>query len=408
MPYKRGWVMRKVFLLIFIVQVITACNFQSEAKATPSSTHISEPMATSTLPLSSLTPTQTSTLTQEPPPIETSTPHPTSTPTYTPTRTPLPRPFELSVSLSAVPFALPFAVKNDIAFIVEESRFTILNIADLTSPQQLWQSESLGDSVQGIAIYVNYAYLKSDNELLVWSIENLQNPNIVTIVPIPSGIPYLDVEENLLYLVLISLEGSRITTIDLSIPETPIELGTAELNWTKVFFPFTISNNHLFLIDDDYVEIVDISDPVSPVPVTQLSAPTNINSEAEIVGNLLYIGTHTGTFIYDITDIGSPQQVRQYANFQINGINIDGNIAYLFTEICGFEETDDGEITGGCGRLLEIVDFSSPTDPEQIGLLRIGLENCQCFVESVTMQGRLIYFEAAGNLYVLDTTEFVP
>lgn len=398
--------MRFVFLFLFVVLLVTACNFQNESYPDPPSTNPSTPTTLPAQPLPSLTSTREPTITIEPLPSGTATTHPTAIPTDTPTPTSLPRPFELTVSLPAVPYSLPFSLTDEIAFIVDDTHFTILNIAEAANPKLLWQSESLGDSIQGVGMKENHAYIIGDNELMVWSVENLQNPMVIATFPIPSGSPYFDIEENLLYIVTISLEGSQITTIDLSIPDTPIELGTAELNWTKVFFPFTISNNLLFLIDDDYVEIVDISDPVSLEPVAQLSAPTNINSEAEIVNNLLYIGTHTGTFIYDITDIDNPQQVGQYANFQLNDINIDGSIAYLFTEICGFEPSDDGEITGGCGRLLEIVNFSNPAQPEIEGLLHLGIRDNQSYVESVTMHGGLIFFEAGGKLYLLDTSEF--
>lgn len=399
--------MKYIFLFISLFPFLTACNFQTETSTIPSNSNISTPTASATLPPPSFTPAPLSTLTAESPPTETSIPLPTFTPTFIPTRTPLPRPFELTVNLTSVSYPLPFAIVSETAFMIDDNRLAIMNISEPANPREIWQSESLGESVQGIGLNENYAYLISDNELLVLSVENLQNPRVIAAIPAPDGIPYLDFEEKLLYFVSVSTEGSQITTIDLSVPNAPNELGTAGLDWSQVFFPFTISQNHIFLIDNDHLEIVDISDPTLAVPVAQVSVPTNINSQAIVVDKTLYVGTHSGILIFDITNIGRPQPIGQYSNLQLNHISVEDSTGYLFSEVCGFEESDEGEIIGGCGRFIEIINFSTSSQAELEGLLRIGFENCQCFVESVNLYGHLIFFEAGENLYILDTSEFM-
>jgi hypothetical protein len=133
--------------------------------------------------------------------------------------------------------------------------------------------------------------------------------------------------------------------------------------------------------------------------------PTNIGSELKTVDNLLYVGTHSGTYVFDLTDIANPQQVGQYANLQLNHINVDENVAYLFSQLCGWEPTGDGGVSGGCSYIIEVVDFTNLAQPEFEGRLCLTLRTNQECVESTAIQGQLIYFETRDTLYVLDISE---
>jgi hypothetical protein len=84
-------------------------------------------------------------------------------------------------------------------------------------------------------------------------------------------------------------------------------------------------------------------------------------------------------------------------------MEIDGRTAYLFAEICGWEPTDDGGVAGGCGYLLDVVDFSNPASPKLEGVVHLRLDTNQSSVESMTVQGELIYFKTADMLYVMST-----
>ena len=85
-------------------------------------------------------------------------------------------------------------------------------------------------------------------------------------------------------------------------------------------------------------------------------------------------------------------------------MEIDGNTAYLFGQICGWEPTDDGGISGGCGYFMDVVDFSNPVAPKSEGIVHLQLNTNQSSVESMTVQGELIYFKTADTLYVMNTS----
>ncbi|MCB9419912.1 MAG: hypothetical protein H6667_08915 [Ardenticatenaceae bacterium] len=403
-----------LLLLLFTTIFIAGCNFQNEVGATITTTSTpilmspstpqSQTLFTSTPTPSVTSPSRTSTPTPNPPP--------TAMPTASPTTTPLPRPFEISVVLASVPYPLPFATKDGIAFFIQDGQFIISNIADPQNIQIIWESHLLDDGTQGLAVINNHAFLASTNQITVWNIDALSNPRVTATFPNSSGKAIVDVEENLLYLVT-PTNGGQITTIDVSLPDSPSELGTLKLDGledrVRAWFPYLISphlisQQRLFVANDNFIEIVDISDPTLAKPLAQLSAPTNLNAEMHLKDNLLFVGTHFGVYVFDLTDLDAPQQISQYFNSQINHMEIDGNTAYLFGEICGWETTDDGEVTGGCGYFIDVVDFSNPASPKSEGVVHLRLNTNQSSVESMTIQGELIYFKTADTLYVMDTS----
>lgn len=385
---------------------LAACASGEESPPPIQSTSLTVTETTSLRPSTPFPPTITDTPPATPTIRQTLTLSPTALPTSVPTHTPEPTPFDLSVKPFSVPFALPFDLDDQIAFYIQDNRFTISNIENPQNPQNLWQSDFLGDKVQGLGVISNHAYLVNDNNLLVWNIDNILNPIIITNVSVNSGQPYLDADGKRLYLVQISTEGSQITTIDLSTPDSPRELGTANLNWSEVFFPFMISENLLFLATQDYIEIIDISDPGSVVHLAQITVPTNINSEMIMLDKLLLVGTHSGTFIFDLTDTANPQMVEQYSNLPLNHLSLAGNVAYLYSEICGWEPTDDGGVSGACGYLIEMVDFSDLNHPNLRGYINLGFETNQSTVESITLRDNQMFFETADDtLYMLDISK---
>lgn len=399
-----------LLLLPFAILVVAGCKPQGDVEIVTAIT--STPMLTpSPTPQLQTLFTSTATAFITPSPISTSTPSPSPTtlPTSTasPTTTPLPRPFDISVVLTSVPYPLPFATKDGIAFFIQNDRFVISNITDPQNINTIWESQPLSDETQGLAVINNHAFLVSDTHIMVWNLDDLSNPSVITTFPNNSGEAFVDTEENLLYLVA-STNGGQITTVDISLPTSLSELGTLNLNGlregVRAWYPYLISQQRLLLVSDDYIEIIDISDSTLAKPLAQLVVPTNISSEMYIKDNLLFVGTLSGVYVFDLIEHEAHPQIAQYSDLQINHMGIDGNTVYLFTEICGWEPTDDGGVTGGCGYLLDVVDFSNPASPVSEGIVHLLLNTNQSSVESMAVQDELIYFKTVDTLYVMDTS----
>jgi hypothetical protein len=295
-----------ILLLLFTILVAVGCNSEYEAEVIIAIT--STPMSTS-----SSTPRSQIVITSTPPPSatpgQTSIPSPspslTAVPTTSPTAAPLPRPFEISVTLTSVPYPLPFATEDGIAFLIQNDRFFISNIADPHNIKTIWESQPLSDETQGLAVINNYAFLVSANHIEVWDIADLSNPSVAATFPNSGGEALVDTEGNLLYLVM-PTNGGQIITVDISLPTLLSELGRVDLiglrDGSRAWYPYLISQQRLFLVNDDYIEIIDLSDSTLAKPLAQLSVPTNIESEIYIKDNLLFVGTDSGVYVFDLTE----------------------------------------------------------------------------------------------------------
>lgn len=119
---------------------------------------------------------------------------------------------------------------------------------------------------------------------------------------------------------------------------------------------FTITNNHLYMIDQSEMRIADISTPAEPM----LGAQTSIGWGIETIfpyGDMLFIGANNGMYIYDVSTPLAPIQLSNYSHVNsCDPVVTDGQYAYVTLR--------SGNNCNGFTNQLEVIDIGDPSNPE--------------------------------------------
>ncbi len=118
---------------------------------------------------------------------------------------------------------------------------------------------------------------------------------------------------------------------------------------------FTITNDHLFMIDDMEMRIVDITAPPEPM----LGARIQVGWGIETIfpyQDMLFIGANNGMYIYDVTSPLSPVELSNYSHVNsCDPVVTDGKYAYVTLR--------SGNACAGFTNQLEVIDIQDPTAP---------------------------------------------
>lgn len=406
--------MHKIWIAVIITGTFSvACSsqFKSLPDATPTPVAVGQILETNTPTpylLSTATeevPTSTMTATQTPSPTQTNTPPPR--PTLT--KTPLPIPFDGTVNFSLVPHSIPFGYREPVIFTIQDEKLAVFDVTNPFNPLLLWQSDSLGENVAGIAQTNGEIFVRADDTTLIWDVENPEQPNMTAVIPF-AGL--IDIGTQRLYSFQSQPGGWQVTTIDIKNHQSPVVLGATILEGIDTYaWQILPVQENLFIVEDGRISIFDFSDSSAAKLATSFDVPTNINSEIQVANNLLYVMTHSGLFIFDVSNSEHPQQVTEYSNFQIDQGDIREEIAYLFWQICGWEPADDGSVSGGCGRGIDKVDLTNPVQPEHQGIIRLNEAInpdavIPSFIDGFGIFGNLVYLADSNQTYVTDISYF--
>ncbi len=124
---------------------------------------------------------------------------------------------------------------------------------------------------------------------------------------------------------------------------------------------FTISGNYLFTVDASNLKTFNITDEENPVLMSEISLDWGVET-IFATGDLLFLGTRNGVYIFDITDPVSPHYVSLYSHIQsCDPVVVKGNYAYSTLN-------SSGPCMNGVN-LLDIIDISDPVSPFQVNSL---------------------------------------
>lgn|GEM_PF-5833397 len=323
--------------------------------------------------------------------------------TPTPRSTESPEPFEIEVQLGEMPKGTPFSSCNTTVFLIEQGCLTVYDLSNPLTPVRVGQSERLGEDVLGVSVSDSRAYVVVDGDLQIWDVADVSHPNLLSSV-------WVGQQEVLISgsrLFLVQSEGGevrKLSTIDISQPALPQELGETAL---KLPLPhrLIIAGNHLYCLYDGRVDLFDVSDPSLVTLRARLFLPTNIQSQLIEENGHAFIATRSGIWVMNITDPASPIQVGHYSNLPVDhlGVVADHRLA-LLSSICEGEVTEDGQVSYGCGHLIEVVDFSRPGDAKLIGYVHLHLAEADLgYIEEARFLGHYAFLKSnTGFWYVLD------
>lgn len=146
------------------------------------------------------------------------------------------------------------------------------------------------------------------------------------------------------------LDGDDIQTVNVSQEESPVAKGRTEIAWDiETIFPY---KQNLFIGSGSGMHIVDISSPESP---QRISTYQHIRSCDPVVvdDQYAYVTLRSGTTcqgftnqleIIDISDLSSPQLLKTYPMTNPHGLGIDENTLFICDGADGLKAFDASDV----------------------------------------------------------------
>ncbi|MBI2422886.1 MAG: hypothetical protein HYV27_08650 [Candidatus Hydrogenedentes bacterium] len=283
-------------------------------------------------------------------------------------------------NLASGPYTHNLTVAGDYAYLTGNGQggLMVVDITSLTAPTLAGVYRSDADSIMDIVKIGNYAYASSITDgLYVLDVSQPDHP--VTVATENShGSTRLAIRGSNLYIASDRL-GFRV--FDVGVPELPLHIATYSsggdgsglcLRGSFCYFSDTTT----------LLDIVDCSDPSTPLRVGSLGIAGGVGRGPFVDGNIAYIPTSNPDRLY-VVDVSDPQ-----APFMLTAITPTEPLHSVFV--------DNGVAYVGGSTTLFTYDISNPATPSPIGSLAFGDP-----VRGLNLsEGAL--FVSAGNVYVLD------
>jgi len=119
---------------------------------------------------------------------------------------------------------------------------------------------------------------------------------------------------------------------------------------------FTLSGDHLYMLDGGDLQTVDVSSEKNPVAKTRQYVSWDIETIFPHKNNL-FIGSTTGMHIYDVSEPETPVTVSMYQHVvSCDPVVVDDEYAYVTLR--------SGNVCAGTSNQLEIIDIRTLTNPQ--------------------------------------------
>ncbi|VAX29495.1 Alkaline phosphatase [hydrothermal vent metagenome] len=175
--------------------------------------------------------------------------------------------------------------------------------------------------------------------------------------------------------------------VDFSNPTSPVELKKMDFSSsTSEITDIFLSGNYAFVTTAwDGLHIVDITDPAGTAEVG-FYAGVDITESVFVSGNYAYVSeAGSGLYIVDISTPSNPVEVGHFRNDnEVKGTFVSGNYAYV--------------ANGSAG--LIILDISNPSNPVQVGSFFTG-----GFSFNVVVKESYAYIADGSDLYIIDVSD---
>ena len=268
--------------------------------------------------------------------------------------------------------------------------FRVYNISEPTNPTLIVIDRSFNSYAEGIFIhqlpYGTYVFeVGSSDGLGIINVTDIQNPELVSIMPIPLG-DSVEAKGNYMY---IGSHNNGVWVVNVSDPSNP-----HEVVWIQVD-----GRNHGLTIDGDYlygtgcwgrIWIVNISNPEDPIIELPYSS-INADHNPIVVDDYLYVQTYDAygeyVTIYDVSDKKNPVLVYQ------EDLGFGSWIQPL-------DRYGDNYLIWGGSNGLFIVDISNRTNPVVVGSYNIDM-----YTGDAKVLGDVVYALSGGYLYSIDISD---
>jgi hypothetical protein len=268
--------------------------------------------------------------------------------------------------------------------------FKILNISNKLNPQVI-SSYGKGNYVNTIAINTNYAYITTWKGIEILDITDKNNPALAGSYPI-IGAYNIEIFDNKVYVT----SSSTLTILDISNPVQTTFLGSYSITGLSASIGgMKISGTYAYLdVSIGYspsIQIIDISNPTMPICKSSY-VPTSYPKIHTITDNFMYLVVNNSIDIIDVSDKLNPFLV---SSSNVNALSvfsseivIDGSYMYLL------ENNSNGVI-------FEVIDITDKTNLTILGTYNVTTYN----YEGLSIVGSKAYLLGAFNIVELDISD---
>ncbi|MDP8238760.1 MAG: beta-propeller domain-containing protein [Candidatus Hatepunaea meridiana] len=254
------------------------------------------------------------------------------------------------------------------------------------------------DGAYDIAIQGEYAYIATGTTgLQILDVSDLDNHNVVgSWKSLSRDLRSVCISDDIAYMTVGNARGLRV--IDVSNPVRPVQRNYFyEDRWIS---DLCASGDFVYLISDNYLRIVDMSNPRDPEEVgnCQLFRASHLC----VSGDYVYIISNNNEFrIYNVSNPSRPTETGLYEFFngQLYSVYVSGDYAFTgyyshgdrYLLVIDISDCEHPDLVGSCeiegdindfstiddfacltsNRGLYIVDVSNPDAPEVVSLLRM-------------------------------------
>jgi hypothetical protein len=279
--------------------------------------------------------------------------------------------------------AADIAVLGDYAYIA--SGYTGLKILDISDPESINQvgSFDLPRRASGISLIDTLLCVtEGSRNVHILDISEPLEPEVIGIIECENIKSRAVVLDNIVYIPT----SQGIMIYDISNPRDPALAGS----YNQQNISAIQVRDGLAYISGRGLRIIDVSDMENIHEIGSINDPANTTGVI-IDDNLAIVTGNPGFWIIDIEDPANPQQIGTYtSNNSFNCYTVDEEMVY-----CG---------TSGWYGDLEIVDISSPEEPELAGIL----EYSEFHMQSAIKSGEQLFIAGSrigGCIEVVDVTE---
>lgn len=308
------------------------------------------------------------------------------------------------------------------------SNVMLVNAFQEEIPNEYHASVNIDESVQNIALIGEsgipvtgaqdiicddkYAYIGNINNVYIASIEDYENPKIISSITDTGTVRRLELTSDKKTLVVASREYG-VSLIDVNDPENPAII--SHIDTLELASGLDIIGNYLFIASRYYgIEIYDITDPSNPVFCS--SVKSNNESECidcKVYGDYLYAGVWATRRIevFDISDISRPEYIT-YIETDGNAYGLDiheDNLIVATGFHSGINAYDTVDDYGyGTGNGISIYSLANPKKPAFLSTAKSDYRYYYIGMDywNVKVSGGFAYLsDLYGGLYIYDVRD---
>ncbi|MBK5115176.1 MAG: hypothetical protein JJE41_16235 [Candidatus Heimdallarchaeota archaeon] len=267
------------------------------------------------------------------------------------------------------------SVRGEVAYLADGfNGLVILNVSIPTQPVKIGHYLNEYINVQNIFVQEDFLYYRGTDKVYILNINNPSQPFLAGVIDY-SYIPTMDIRDFYVQGDYAFLCAHDFIIIDISDSTNPIEIARLE-NATGV--KLTIADDFAYLLSNERLEIINISNVYSPYSISLLSLPeiTYFIQSICISNTTVYVAGYSEIISIDVTNKSAPVKNGLLANlgYSWKKLSVQSNTLdeQQNPEIVFCADYNQGFLT---------INFSNPADPVLLSVTDMGTKAAAVFVD---------------------------